>query len=420
MTDPRILIRNGRVVDTEPHPHATHATDVLIEDGRILALGRGLPDAGATVIDATDRIVLPGFVDAHRHLWQSALRGAAVDTDLAGYLAALARYGPQFTPGAVYAATLAAALECVDSGITTQLDHSHITYSPEHADAAVDALIESGLRAVYGYGTPVTGGDGLDDLYRVRNQRLASDRALVTLAYAPLGPSFAPVERITEEWRAVDELDLPVTFHVASTPLASRPVTALRDAGLLRERILYVHGNTLDDGELKLIADSGATACAAPGAEAMLGNRSPVAGRLRRAGVVTGLGADTVTSAPGDMFSVMRAALLASRLADEVPLTVADVLRMATIDGATALGLGDRTGSLRPGKQADVVLLRLDDLNVLTAERDPVAAVVTSAGPHNVDTVLVAGRVVKRAGRVVNRELREAVRELRGFAAGLN
>ncbi|MET8974905.1 amidohydrolase family protein [Streptomyces sp. NPDC004539] len=419
MKDPRILIRGGRVVDTEPEPHVSPATDVLIEDGRILALGRGLPDAGATVIDATDRIVLPGFVDAHRHLWQSALRGAAVDTDLGTYLGLLAHCGPQFTPADVRTATLAGALECLDSGITTQLDYSHIVYSPDHADAAIDALTDAGLRAVYGYGTPVTGGDGLAGLRRVRTERLADDQALVTLAYAPLGPSFTPLQLVAEEWRTADELDLPVTFHVAATPLAERPVTALREAGLLRERTLYVHGNTLDDDELKLIADSGATACAAPGAEAALGNSAPVAGRLRRAGVVTGLGVDAVTSAPGDMFSLMRAALLASQLTDEPRMTVADVLRMATLDGAAALGLADRTGSLRPGKQADVVLIRMDDLNCLTAERDPIAAVVTCAGPHNVDTVLVAGRVVKRAGRLVRGDLGPAVRELRALAAGL-
>ncbi|WP_043666252.1 amidohydrolase family protein [Streptomyces xylophagus] len=417
MPDTRILIRNGHVIDTEPEPIAHSGTDVLIEGGRITAVGRDLASEGATVIDATDRIVLPGFVDTHRHLWQSALRGAAVDTDLGTYLGLLARCGPRMRPQDVHIATLAGALECLDSGITTQLDYSHIAYSPEHADAAIDALHTAGLRAVYGYGTPVTGGGDLGDVRRLRTERLSDDSALVTMAYAPLGPSFAPIETVTEEWRMTDELDLPLTFHVASTPVSPQPISALRDAGLLRRKILYVHGNTLADDELKLIADSGATASAAPGAEAMLGNNAPVAGRLRRAGVTTGLGVDAVTSAPGDMFSLMRAALLASQIADDPRMTVGDVLRMATLDGAAALGLADRIGSLRPGKQADVVLLRLDDINLLTAERDPIAAVVTAAHPHNVDTVLVAGRVVKAAGRLLHGDLARTARALRDTAA---
>lgn len=412
----RTLIRAAHVIDTEPVPTATPGTDILIEDGTILAVGPELPAAGATVIDATDRIALPGFVDTHRHLWQSALRGAAVDTDLRSYLGLLADCGPRFRPGDVYTATLAGALECLSCGITTQLDYSHIAYTPEHADAAVDALCSAGLRAVYGYGTPVTGGGTFDDVRRMREDRLADDRALVTMAYAPLGPSFTPLDTVAEEWRLAGELDLAVTFHVAATPLAARPVSALRAAGLLRERILYVHGNTLDDGELKLIADSGAAVSVAPAAEAMLGTATPVVGRLRRLGVTTGLGVDAVTSAPGDMFSLMRATLLASQITDAAPLTTADVLRMATLDGAAALGLADRTGSLRPGKQADLVLLRLDDLNCLTAERDPVAAVVTAAQPHNVDTVLVAGEVVKSAGRLVHGGLGRAARDLRALA----
>ncbi|MFM9444732.1 amidohydrolase family protein [Streptomyces acidiscabies] len=360
----------------------------------------------------------PGFVDAHRHLWQSALRAAAVDTDLGAYLGLLARTGPRFRPGDVYTATLAGALECLDSGITTQLDHSHIAYSPEHADAAIDALGAAGLRAVYGYGTPVTGGD-LADLYRVRTERLAADDALVTLAHAPLGPSFAPLEQVAEELRAARELGLRSTYHIAATPLAPRPVSALRDAGLLGDDLLFVHGNTLDDDELKLIADFGAAACAAPGAEAMLGDRAPVAGRLRRLGVTTGLGVDAVTSAPGDMFSVPRATLLAGQIADEPRLTCADVLRMATLDGAAALGLADRAGSLRPGKQADVVLLRLDGINCLTAERDPIAAIVTAAQPYNVDTVLVGGRLVKSAGRLIHGDVGQLADDLREVAAAV-
>jgi 5-methylthioadenosine/S-adenosylhomocysteine deaminase len=408
----RILIRNGHVIDTEPQPVAHARTDVLIEAGKITAVGRNLPSQGARVIDATDRIVLPGFVDTHRHMWHSALRSAAVDIDLPAYFRLLGQVGPKFQPQDVRIATLAGALECLDAGITTQLDFAHIAYSPALADAAVDALKEAGLRAVFGYGTPVnvTAGGKLADVRRIR-KRLADDNALVTMAYAPLGPLSTPMSTVAADWRIADELDLPLTIHLATSPNNEQPIFALRDAGLLRERTLYVHAGGIVDDELKLIADSGAAASATPGDEA---------GRLRRAGITTGTGVDTVAFAPGDMFSTMRAAHLAGQIAEDPRMTAKDVLRMATLDGATAMGLADRTGSLRPGKQADIILLRLDDLNMLTAERDPIAAVVTAAQPHNVDTVLVAGKVVKAGGRLVHADLRRTARALRATAAAIS
>ncbi|QOV36672.1 amidohydrolase family protein [Streptomyces ferrugineus] len=421
MTDTRILLRNGHVIDTEPEPVARPKTDVLIEGGRITAVGRDLPAEGATVVDATDRIVLPGFVDTHRHVWQSALRSAAVDVDLAAYLGlVLGRLGPRLGPQDIHAATLAGALEGLDSGITTLMDFSHALHTPEHADAAVDALQAAGLRAVFGYGFPLTGFGNHDDVRRIRAERLRNDDALVTMALAPLGPSYTPIEVVTDDWRLAAELDLSVTFHVSAGPLAMRPVSILREHRLLDVKALYVHGNSLDDDELKLIADSGGTASVTPGTEAMLGIGRPVAGRYRRAGVTTGLGVDAVTSTPGDMFSLMRAALIASQVTDGAArLSVKDVLRMATLDGAAALGLADRIGSLRPGKQADVILLRLDDLNVLTADRDPIAAVVTAAHPQNVDTVLVAGQVVKSDGRLTHGSLVRTADALRATAAAV-
>ncbi|WP_075779870.1 amidohydrolase family protein [Streptomyces acidiscabies] len=403
----RILIRGGHVIDTEPQPTARADTDVLVDEVRIVAVGRGLHAPGAAIIDATGHIVLPGFVDTHRHVWQSALRSASVDTGLDAYFGLLHRVGPRFRPQDVHIATLAGALECLDAGITTQLDFAHIAYSPDLADAAVDALEEAGLRAVFGYGIPVdvTGGGNLADVRRVR-ERLADDTALVTMAYAPLGPLSTPMDTVARDWRIADELDLPLTIHLAANPANEHPVTALRDAGLLRRKTLYAHLDGIGDDELKLIADSGAAAAATPGDDA---------GRLKRAGITTGTGVDTVAFSPGDMFSTMRAA----HLAGQPGTTAADVLRMATLEGAAALGLADRIGSLRPGKQADLVLLRLDDLNLLTAERDPVAAVVTAAQPHNVDTVLVAGRVVKSGGRLLHADVRRTARALRATAASV-
>jgi 5-methylthioadenosine/S-adenosylhomocysteine deaminase len=411
----RTVIRGGTVIDVEAGT-ALPSTDVLVEGEHIIAVGPGLDVPGAEIIDATDRIVLPGFVDVHRHAWQAALRGTAIDIDLQTYLERiLGQFGPRFAAEHLGTATLAGALECLDAGVTTLMDFSHALHSPAHTDAAVDALDDSGIRAVFGYGFPMYGERDFADVRRVRTTHLADDAARVTMALAPVGPSFTPIDVVREDWALADELGLRLTFHVSSGPVAVRPVTALRDHGLLRAGSLYIHGSSLDDGELALIASSGGFAGSTPAAEAQLTGGEPVVGRLRRAGVVTGLGVDAVTSVAGDMFSTMRAALVGSQIADKEPLTAADVLRMATLDGATALGLGHRTGSLTPGKQADVVLLRADDLNLLATD-DAASAVVAFAHAGNVDTVLVAGRVVKAGGRLARTDLDAVTAAIREVA----
>ncbi|WP_327155704.1 amidohydrolase family protein [Streptomyces tubercidicus] len=418
---PRLLLRGGLVIDTAPHPVVHPHTDVLIEEGRIAAVGRGLPgdetDTGLEVIDARGLIVLPGFVDTHRHLWQAVLRSAAVDESLDSYLGRiLGDLSGRFTPADVYTGNLLGALECLDSGVTTVQDFSHVQYTPEHSAAAIEALEEAGIRAVFGYGYPV-----FDDTARradwvreVRTRYFPSRDALLTMALAPVGPSFAPPETVREDWLLARELGLPIAVHVTAGPVAMRPITALQEQGLLTAGTLYVHGNSLPDSELRLIAESGGAVAITPAIEASMRFGAPMAGRLRRAGIPTGLGADAVTSAPGDMFSQMRAALMSSHFdgdgngdgeAGTATVKAADVLRMATAEGAEALGLGGEIGSLGIGKRADLVLLRTDALNLAPVAHDPIGAVVTAAHPGNIDTVLVDGRAVKREGRLVYGEL---------------
>jgi cytosine/adenosine deaminase-related metal-dependent hydrolase len=417
------LIRNGCVIDTEPVPVVRRNTDVLIDGGRIVGVGTGLPADAADVIDATGRIVLPGFVDAHRHLWEAPLHGIATTVDLTGYMnlvnGELAR---RFRPVDVRIATLAGALECLDAGITTVQDYSHIQHSPEHTDAAITGLRESGIRAVFGYGAPVfadpvSADRWATELRRVRDTHFA-DPDLVTMALAAAGPAYGPLDAVMRDWRVADDLGLPLVLHIGVGPLTNEPIALLRQHNLLRAGILYVHGNSLADPELALIAESGGAMAIAPAVEAQMGHGAPVVNRLRAAGVVTGLGVDVVTSAASDMFTLMRAALLSSQLSEttSAALTPADVLRMATLDGATAMGLGDRVGSLRVGKQADLILLNTNGLNTLGGHRDPIGTVVVNAHPGNVDTVLVAGRIVKRDGRLARTDVDQITEDARRTA----
>ncbi|MET9337197.1 amidohydrolase family protein [Nonomuraea sp. NPDC003804] len=398
------IITNGLVIDTEPQPTVLGDVDVLVTEGRIAAVGPDLRAEGAEEIDATGMIVLPGFVDSHRHTWQAAIRAVAPDTTLDGYVShVLGELAPRFGPDDVREGIAAGARECLNGGITTLLDWSHVQFTPEHTDAAVDALTASGIRAVFGF---CHGGadPGLmaPEGRRVR-ERLAG--GLVTMALAAFGPEFGDLDRAVREWRLARELDVPVSVHMGGQgPESAERGLAFLDAhGFLGPRTTYIHANHYTDEQLKRIAGSGGSVSVSPFSEMALAMGYPVTGRARALGVPASLSADAVTSGPGDMFAMMRAAHAMERGRPDgagLGFTTRDALRMATIEGAEVVGLADVTGSLKVGKQADLQLLRTGTPS-MSGLRDPIGAVVLNADTAAVDTVLVAGRAVKRAGRPV-------------------
>lgn len=411
----RLLLRGGTVIDTEPEPTVRPNTDVLIEDGRIQAVSPELGAHDAEMIDASGFYVLPGFVDTHRHVWETALRGLGADLDLGGYLVRiLGELGPRFTPEDLYAGNVAGALECLDAGITTVQDFSHIQSSAEHTDALIEGLRASGIRAIFGYGYPPLADVPLDqtETARVRDTYFPDQPGLLTMALAPIGPSYASAASVESDWRLAAELGLPIVAHVSSGPVAEKPVEFLASRNLLGPRTLYVHGNSLPDSELKLIAERGGAVSITPAIEEQMSVGGPMIGRLRAHGVTTGLGIDVVAAVAGDMFSVMRATLAIGTRGTGPKPTAAEVLRLATLGGAQALGLADQIGSLQVGKQADIQLIRADDINLAGGSHDPIGTVVTGAHPGNVDTVLVAGVPVKRHGRLLHPALTETLSAL--------
>ncbi|TYB59865.1 amidohydrolase family protein [Nonomuraea sp. PA05] len=405
-----ILIKNGVVIDTEPEPVVLGRVDVRVDGGTITEVGPGLPvEPGAEVIDATGALVLPGFVDTHRHTWQAGIRAVAPDIDFRGYMRRIiTELAPRHRPRDLYAGNLAGALECLDSGVTTLLDWSHAQFSPEHTDDAVRALSASGIRTVFGYCYGGEPGGLAAETRRVRETHFGAP-GLVTMALAALGPEIAGEERALEEWRLAAELGLPVTAHLGGhgRQSAARGLAFLEEHGLLATPTTFVHALHYTDEELKRIAAAGATASVSPVDEMNLGIGYPTTGRLRAAGIPTGLSADTVVCSPGDMFSQMRTAHLLERGRPDgagLGFTTRDALRMATFEGAQVVGLGEVVGSLRPGKQADLQLLRTDRLGMASAH-DPIAAVVLNADTGCVDTVMVGGRVVKRGGQLLHHDL---------------
>ncbi|MER5494064.1 amidohydrolase family protein [Streptomyces sp. NPDC002454] len=428
-TQNRTVIRGGTVVTVDPAVPDLDRGDVLIEDGKIVAVAEDLGEVDAEVIDATSMIVMPGFVDTHRHTWQAPLRNIGSDWTLGQYLAGihfgLSKY---FRPQDTYAGNLLGALEALDSGVTTLLDWCHNIDTPEHADAAVTALRDAGGRAVFGH----AGGARMwqvpsqvphdRDILRLQEEWFSSTDQLLTLAFAARGPQFATREVTLTDWELVREAGVPVTVHAGDGEWGkSRPVAWMRDNGMLAPDVTMVHCNSLGDDELRMMADAGCSASVSADVETQMGHGWPATGRLVEAGIRPSLSIDVCTSNGGSMFGAMKTTISTQRALDNaaeehageqdrVKLTCRDVLEFATIEGARATRLGHRTGSLTPGKEADVVLVRTDTL-AMTPMNNPVGALVYSAHVGLVDTVLVAGKVVKRHGSLVGVDL-SRVREL--------
>ncbi|YCK34691.1 amidohydrolase family protein [Actinomadura sp. ATCC 39365] len=399
-----LVIFGGHLITMDPAVPDGPAT-IAVRDGLIAdVLPAGERPEAAAVVDATGGIVLPGLVDTHRHTWQSATRHFGLDWSLMDYAgAAFVRLGPAIGPEDVRAATLLGALAALDAGITTLVDWAHIQNTPEHADAAVEALQESGIRGVFAYGWPQT--DPMrwvvdsdeplpDDVHRVR-AALPDDHGRVTMALAARGPELSRLEATRRDLELARALGLRTTMHLSN----AGSVTRLDELGLLDETVTLVHATGCADDELKRAADLGVTASVSPLIEqTMPGLGTPATGRLKAAGVVAGLSVDTEIATSGDLFAQMRAALAQHRQSGRPePLTARDVLAMATSGGAAATGTSERAGSLTPGKRADVIVVAADTVG-LAPVVDPAAAVVLAAHPGLVRTVLVDGEPVKRDG----------------------
>lgn len=409
----RVLVRGGTVLTLDPALGDFSSADVLIEDDRILEIRPGLEVDGAEVIEADGMIVMPGFVDTHRHIWEGVLRNIGTDVPLEGrtsYITfVLHKLAPAFRPEDAYVGNLVSAVGAIDAGITTLLDWSHIQGSPAHTDAAVHALRDSGLRAVFAYGFPWWGKwEERQPSWFVRaaTEHFSTDDQMLTLALAAPGPEFTDFEITRDHWKLARETGARITTHVGVGSYGQdAKVQELGEAGLLGPDTTYIHCTTLNDTEIQMIVDTGGTVSIATPVEMMMGHGMPPIQKFLDRGLQPSLSVDVETNVPSDMFNQMRSALGLQRslaaVAEKDPVSMRQVLEWATIEGARANGLDDRTGTLTPGKQADLILLRTDRMNT-TPLNDPVTSVVVSMDTGNVDTVIIGGRVMKRGGRLLH------------------
>lgn len=424
---PATLIRNAMIVTMDDSLGDLERGSILIEDGRIANVAPDIPAPdGAEVIEAGGMLAMPGFVNAHIHTWQTALRGVAADWTIAQYLRAMhAGLAGHFRPDDIRIANHFGALNQIASGTTTLADWCHNNPTPDHTDAAIDGLEAAGIRAVFLHGSPKPDPKPgqkhfseipmpVDEVRRLRDGRLSSDDALVTMGLAILGPQMSVWDVCNADFRLAHEMGLVASMHVSGKLLTPDGFERLADAGLLGSHINIVHGNVLDDERLAMLVDNGVSFTLTPEVELQMGFGDPLTTRLRRIGGRISLGSDIESSMAGDMFAVTRMALQAARhcdnlealrtlgtCPDSITVPSREALRWATIDGARMLGLDNRIGSLTPGKLADIVLLDTGKLNMHPVV-EPAASVLFHAGIANVDTVLIAGRVLKRGGRLTS------------------
>jgi 5-methylthioadenosine/S-adenosylhomocysteine deaminase len=402
----RLLIKGGVVLSLDRQVGDHAAGDVLIEDGKIREVRPGITASDAAVIDAANRIVVPGFVDSHHHFYQGILRNILTNgllnpdyfRDVSDRLTAV------YEPMDVYAGTLVTALGMIDMGTTTAVDTSQVQHSPEHTDASIRALQDSGLRVVYAYSRgagPATRYP--QDIVRLQRTVFSSTDQLLTLA---LGSSLDP-----KVFAYAREVGVHTVSHGVSGA-TERTLLDLGRMGLLRPGDEYIHCTDLSDAAWRQIKDTGGNVSLAPPIEMAMGHGLPgIQGALDH-GIRPSLSSDVDVTMAQDPFTVMRSAFTLQRLnllqrvrhgEQNLPplLTCREILEFATIEGARCALLDHKTGTLTPGKEADIVLLRADRLNVWPLNNAP-GAVVNLMNPMNVETVFIAGKPRKWRGNLVD------------------
>jgi 5-methylthioadenosine/S-adenosylhomocysteine deaminase len=453
----RYLIRGGAVMSMDPNVGDFAQADVLVEGRKIVAVGPNLQARGASVIDARGRIVMPGFIDTHHHQFETALRSFLADgilindgsntpsgnTTYFEYI--LLKFAPVYRPQDVYINELFGGLSQLDDGVTTVLDVSQIHHSPQHSDAAIQALLDTGRRAGFGYfesaGAAILqtnpGNKYPDDAVRIKRQWFASNDQLVTMIMG--GEVYLP--GYEKAWQIGRQLGLQVAAHILS-PFGIRPILdALAqgkggDSGALAlgPDNLFIHMTGMSDLGWQGVHDAGAQVSVAVPIEMNMRHGIPPIIKMQSLGMEPSLSVDVECTMTADFFTQMRVCMNLQRMVvnemvleqgDFYPpnqwptpapgtpplLTTRDVLRYGTMNGAKALRLDGKVGSLTPGKEADIIILDAESINVAPLNHVP-GAVVSLMDRTNVETVIVAGKIRKWKGKLLDVNLPHLRRQL--------
>ncbi len=420
-----IVFRHGLVLTMNNATEVLHDADVLVVDGVISAVGPRLEAPNdALEIDARGGIIMPGMIDTHRHMWQTAMRGYGADWTLSQYFVwYYLQHGKTFRPQDIYAGNLLSAIEAIDAGVTTTVDWSHGLQTVEHADAAVDALEEVPGRFVLAYGNIQAGpwewsaSPEFRDFHRRRIDG-RGDMLGFQMAFDVTGDPEFPEKAAFEVAR---ELGVPVTTHAGVWgATGDDSIRLMHEHGFMNSDTIYVHASSLSDDSYQRIAATGGSASVSTESEESAGQGYPSSWKLREYDIPVSMSMDTSVWFSGDLFAAMRSTVGADRVREHfeaqnkaetvthLQLRCEEVVNWATRGGSKALGLDAKIGSLEVGKRADVVLLKNDDSPVMFPIVNPYGHVVFQAGRGDVHTVVIDGRVVKHEHALVDSSLAKA------------
>ncbi|MFZ2738624.1 MAG: amidohydrolase family protein [Burkholderiaceae bacterium] len=423
----RTLIRGATIITMDAQGDLAQG-DILVSGDTLSQIAPRIEADGVTVVDASGYIVIPGLINAHMHTWQTALRGVAANWTLLEYFQKMhAGLATVFEPQDLYIATLVGALNQLNNGTTTLADWCHNNPTPQHNDAAIQGLLESGIRAAFFQGTPKPEPKpGQTPFWEMPHPRSETERllkahqgeSLLSVHAAILGPHYSTLDVALHDFRMAQELGIIASMHQGGGPARSPDGwEKLEAAGLLGSGVNIVHGHALSDAQLQRFCDLGMSFSAAAESEMSQGHGHPITGRLRTIGKAPSLGVDLESVLSGDMLTQARVALGMQRSLDNfdyrqahgsIPptstVTTREALSWVTLEGAKMLGQAHRIGSLAAGKQADLVLIRATDLNMQPVH-DPVSSVVFQASLANIDSVMVAGQWKKRHGQLLGVDL---------------
>ena len=431
----RYIIRGGHVMSMDPAVGDFVKADVLVEGKKIAAVGPNLHAGGAAEIDARGRIVMPGFIDTHHHQFETALRSFLADgllfndgkphgeINYFGYI--LGKFAPVYRPQDVYISELFGSLSQLDAGVTTVHDISQIHHSPEHSDAAIKGIVDSRRRAAFGYfesAGPVAGNQYPQDARRIKKQYFSSNDQLVTMIMG--GEIYLGEDTRKASWAIGRELGIPVAAHIVGSFGMLPGFDALADAKEIRSDNLFIHMTGMSQKGWDAVKAAGAHVSLAVPIEMNMRHGMPPILKTLAMGIQPSLSTDVECTLTADFFTQMRTTMALQRafineaaLETNNPptlpelLTTRDVLRFATIQGAIDLRLGHKTGSLTPGKEADIILLDATAINVAPLNHVP-GAVVSLMERSNVETVIVAGQIRKWKGKLQDANLSRLRREL--------
>src|SRR5512132_3367060 len=414
------VVRNAYIVTMDPKLGDIPSGDVHVRNGALVAVGPNLNAPNAEVIDGRNRIVCPGFIDTHFHLWGSFARGVVADGDF-DYFPVMSKLGPVMTPEDAYASARLGITEAIFSGLTTIHDWSHNIIDGRYADADLRSLRDCGIRARFSYGysrnlqlKPKETAD-LNDVARVKREWMGeSNGGLLTMGFASRGAGDTPPEVYRKEWEFARSIGLPITQH-AGRSIAEikrfRRIEMLYNDKLLGPDVQLIHTYSASERERAMMAETKVHNSIAPFTASRLASGLPYLGDLLKRGVQCSLSVATTTvGGTAAMFSIMRLMLQLNHLRymDVMEVQPRRILELATIDGARDLGIADRVGSLTPGKRADLILVRTNDLNVAPFI-NPALLLVQQAQPYNVDTVVIDGRILKHNGELVALDPEEVI-----------